>query len=169
MKKVLLFLLAVALYGCGDEEQIANTRNEVEPIELDGKQVDINSNLQVFSWEFFSQVCRDKRAGDNVIVSPISLGINLGMLLNGLSGNSKQELLEVMHLQGHDTNDINQFFQKMMKGIQRADKQTTFSSANSFGLMRNTVCRKTSALLSKTAMVLKSEVLILPTARPRVR
>ncbi len=132
MKKVLLFLLAVALYGCGDEEQIANTRNEVEPIELDGKQVDINSNLQVFSWEFFSQVCRDKRAGDNVIVSPISLGINLGMLLNGLSGNSKQELLEVMHLQGHDTNDINQFFQKMMEGIQRADKQTTFSSANSF-------------------------------------
>lgn len=132
MKKVLLFLLAVILYGCGDEERIANTRNEVEPIELDGKLVDINSNLQAFSWEFFSQVYRGKSAGDNVIVSPISLGMNLGMLLNGLSGNSKQELLKVMHLQGHDTNDIDLFFKKMMEGIQRTDKQTTFSSANSF-------------------------------------
>jgi len=58
--------------------------------------------------------------------------MNLGMLLNGLSGNSKQELLKVMHLQGHDTNDIDLFFKKMMEGIQRTDKQTTFSSANSF-------------------------------------
>ncbi|MBO7417312.1 MAG: hypothetical protein J6U14_00015 [Bacteroidaceae bacterium] len=132
MKKVLLFLLAVALYGCGDEEQIANTRNEAEPIELNGEQMEINSSLQSFSWEFFSQVYRGKGDGNNIIVSPISLEMNLGMLLIGLTGNSKQELLKVMHLQGHDTNDIDLFFKRMMEGIQRTDKQTTFNSANSF-------------------------------------
>lgn len=132
MKKVLLFLFAVVLYGCGGEEQTANTRNEAEPIELNGEQMEINSSLQSFSWEFFSQVYRGKGDGNNIIVSPISLEMNLGMLLIGLTGNSKQELLKVMHLQGHDTNDIDLFFKRMMEGIQRTDKQTTFNSANSF-------------------------------------
>ena len=60
MKKVLLFLLGVVLFGCSDDEQIANTRSEAEPIELDGKQADINANLQVFSWDFFSQVAQGR-------------------------------------------------------------------------------------------------------------
>ena len=132
MKKVLLFLLGVVLFGCSDDEQIANTRSEAEPIELDGKQADINANLQVFSWDFFSQIYLDKEVGENIVVSPISLEMNLGMLLNGLKGNSKQELLKVLHLQGYETSEIDRFFKKMMDGIQKTDKQTTFSSANSF-------------------------------------
>ena len=96
MKRVLLIFFAIICIGSCASAKYYNT------------------NLQVFSWDFFSQIYHDKEVGENIVVSPISLEMNLGMLLNGLKGNSKQELLKVLHLQGYETSEIDRFFKKMM-------------------------------------------------------
>ena len=114
------------------EEPIDNFRHEAQPIALTRSQEDINTRLQDFSLQVFKQMYADKQAGDNVLFSPFSLNVALGMFANAMEGNTLAELLKTMNLEGFTVGDLNDYYQTMLKGIKEADDQVAFSSANSF-------------------------------------
>ena len=107
-------LMAIVITSCQDDDVMPSGQNpnyneppletELHPakaIELTGTQQNISKSLQTFSWEIFEVISiQQKNSGEykNLIISPLSFEIDLAMLLNGLKGETLQEMLEAMHL-----------------------------------------------------------------------
>ena len=108
------------------------TRHSYTPVQLDNTQQAINIKLQEFSWKLFKEVYANRESGTNLMISPISLEVDLGMFINGLEGETLQEVLKTMGLENYTKEQINDFFKTMMGGIEKADEAAVFKSANAF-------------------------------------
>lgn len=115
-----------------NNEETAETRHSYTPVQLNETQQAINAKLQEFSWKLFKEVYANRQERSSLMISPISLGVDLGMFINGLEGETLQEVLKTMGLEGFTKAQINDYFKTMMTGIENADEAATFKSANSF-------------------------------------
>lgn len=80
------------------------------PTEAELKQVQdsglVDANTR-FGWALFQQILSEKPVA-NHFISPLSLSIALGMVLNGAAGETRQEMARILHLEGMDLQEINQ-------------------------------------------------------------
>jgi serpin B len=120
----------------GPEDQPATTHSYT-PVQLNETQKAINVKLQEFSWKLFKEVYANRNPGTNLMISPISLEVDLGMFINGLEGETLQEVLKTMGLENYTKEQINDFFKTMMAGIEKADEAAIFKSANAFWYNQN--------------------------------
>ncbi len=138
-----LLLAALTLSACHDEEPLFpdNPEQNIDPDEawtrfeaigLTATQQQMSRQLESFSWDLFSQTYQLKRSEENILISPFSLNVDLGMLLNGLDEASADKLRETMKLQDYPLSDINEYFRVMVEGLSQDDNHAVFKSANSF-------------------------------------
>lgn len=152
MKAKLLFMSVMAtlcMWSCSSKDDLAIdepyepqpeepvTRHSYTPVQLNETQQAINIKLQEFSWKLFKEVYTNREPGTNLMISPISLEVDLGMFINGLEGETLKEVLKTMGLENYTKEQINDFFQTMMKGIEKADEAAIFKSANAFWYNQN--------------------------------
>jgi len=95
-------------------------------------QLDINNRLNQFAWRLFSEAYAQNDEGANVLISPLSLEVALGMFQNGLTAADQQEMLKTMGLEGYTSDEVNAYFKTMIAGIVEADEDATLEIANSF-------------------------------------
>lgn len=114
-----------------NEPPMETTAHPAKAIELNASQKSVNEGLRNFSWDLFAVISRQNVDGANLIFSPLSLQVELAMLLNAANDATIPELLEAMHLSGSDVTDVNLYFSHLAKGINDADNVTRFSSSNS--------------------------------------
>lgn len=138
-------MAALCMWSCSSKDDVIDidkpyepkpeepvTRHSYTPVQLNETQQAINAKLQEFSWKLFKEVYANRNEGDNLMISPISLEVDLGMFINGLEGETLKEVLKTMGLENFSKEQINDFFQTMMKGIEKADEAAIFKSANAF-------------------------------------
>ncbi|MBE6290241.1 MAG: hypothetical protein E7100_08465 [Bacteroidaceae bacterium] len=139
------FMAALCMWSCSSKDDVIDidkpyepkpeepvTRHSYTPVQLNETQQAINAKLQEFSWKLFKEVYANRNEGDNLMISPISLEVDLGMFINGLEGETLKEVLKTMGLENYTKEQINDFFQTMMAGIEKADEAAIFKSANAF-------------------------------------
>ncbi len=107
------------------------TRHSYKPVELSETQQAINAKLQEFSWELFKEVYVINDATENLMISPISLEVALGMFQNGIEGKTLEKLLKTQGLEDFKVDEVNDYYKTMIAGIAKADDRVTFTSANS--------------------------------------
>ena len=107
------------------------TRHSYTPVQLNETQQAINAKLQEFSWKLFKEVYAINDATKNLMISPISLEIDLGMFQNGIEGKTLEKLLKTQGLDGFKVDEVNDYYKTMITGIAQADDRVTFTSANS--------------------------------------
>jgi len=108
----------------------AEPAEPAEPIELtikQGEKVDADNR---FAFNMFREVSA-LAAGPNTFFSPLSLNMALGMLYNGASGETREEMAEVMGMDGFTETEINAYYQKMAQALLEVDPLTDISIANS--------------------------------------
>lgn len=121
-----------------EEEVVPAEEPEVEepqsrgavPINFAGNERAINNRLNDFAWRLFSEAYAQKKAKDNILLSPLSLEIALGMFQNGLVPEDQQKMLKTMGLEGYTVEDVNAYFKRMVEGIIEADDLATLEIAN---------------------------------------
>ncbi|RRA98554.1 serpin family protein [Larkinella rosea] len=84
-----------------------------------------------FSFDFLKTVNEQQKPNENIFVSPLSLHMALGMLLNGAGGSTADEMKKAMHLDGVSLADANQTYEFLMTGLPTADPKVTTKLANS--------------------------------------
>ena len=139
------FVAALCVWSCSSKDDVIDidkpyepkpeepvTRHSYTPVQLNETQQAINAKLQEFSWKLFKEVYANRNEGDNLMISPIGLEVDLGMFINGLEGKTLKEVLKTMGLENYTKEQINDFFQTMMTGIEKADEAAIFKSANAF-------------------------------------
>src|SRR5690606_1022613 len=69
--------------------------------------------------------------GENIFVSPLSLHIALGMLLNGSEGETRGGISKPSRAEGLTPADLNAAYQTLMRELPAAEKKVQLALANS--------------------------------------
>ena len=120
-------MAALCMWSCSSKDDVIDidrpyepqpeepvTRHSYTPVQLNETQQAINAKLQEFSWKLFKEVYANRNEGDNLMISPISLEVDLGMFSNGLEGETLKEVLKTMGLESYTKEQINDFFQTIV-------------------------------------------------------
>ena len=96
-----------------------------------------------FAFDLARQVSSREAPSNNLFISPLSLHIALGMLLNGANGQTAQEIQKTLKLDAQTLAEANQTYQNLMVNLPLTDPKVTMTLANSIWY-RNTFSIETS-------------------------
>ncbi|WP_031528468.1 serpin family protein [Dyadobacter crusticola] len=119
-------LAASALVGCTSDEEPAPS-NQINPVIIPAEVADGSSR---FAFQFLHNL-QKSQPQDNFFVSPLSLHMALGMLLNGAESETAQEIKKTLEMQGVSMADLNKAYQTLINDLPVADSRVTLRLANS--------------------------------------
>ena len=121
MKYINLILIVLVMSNCES--------TQLNPINISVDSSFADRTID-FAFDFIKTL--DKEEGNkNYFVSPLSLHIALGMLLNGSDNGSKEELLKTLRLEGLDIDLINRNYLELIEKLPEIDPHVTNKLANS--------------------------------------
>ena len=123
---------AVAL-GCGDavapiDELPRNlTVAESKLVEADNR----------FAFKLFREIASQEPTDANVFISPVSIGMALGMAYNGAAGTTRDSMQQTLELQGMSLQEVNEAYQSLIALLRDLDPAVEFVLANSVWYRQN--------------------------------
>ncbi|QHV95443.1 serpin family protein [Spirosoma endbachense] len=84
-----------------------------------------------FAFDLAKRVNAQEGQAKNVFISPLSLHIALGMILNGANGQTAQEIQKTLKLDAQTLAEANKTYQNLMENLPIVDPKVTVSLANS--------------------------------------
>ena len=128
-------VLMTALLAMAKGRSHPNNNNEEEqPVEevitSTEPQDELLDNNNDFACNLFRAINRNRKLSDgSIVVSPISVSYVLGMLNEGASGKTRQQITDVLGLSA-STQQINEYFKTMIHKVSRVDSNVTLQLAN---------------------------------------
>ena len=131
----LAVLLAVALCGCRSHDDPNVAR--LAPRQASGANP--SKQIVAANTRFGINVLRDlvrQQPNQNVIISPVSLGLALAMTYNGAGTTTRDAIGKTLQVDGLPIDQVNSEYQALGDTIGRADPQVAVDIANSLWLQR---------------------------------
>ena len=124
----LLLLLAFVFFSC---EKTNPDPGEQEPttIELTPKADEVIGYTNDFGIRLFRAVAQDE-PDENMMISPLSAGVALTMLLNGCDGNTYTEIREMLNYGNLTSEEINASYRSLTEQLLAADTKVQLALAN---------------------------------------
>ena len=125
----LLSLLAV---GCSRIDKEDDGENPYKALSLTTKQSEMVADGNAFSYRFISEVDAFARDHEHTdwFVSPLSLQMALGMLLNGAQGETAAEICTMLGFGAGETAAVNAYCRQLLTQLPALDKKTDLVLAN---------------------------------------
>ena len=129
---ILLALLPFAAVSCNGLETEDDGENPFTPISLSTKQLGYVQAGTTFAWKFIDKIDENARKANEKewFVSPLSLQIALGMLLNGAENETAAEICRTLGYKDGETAEINTWCKLMLNQLPKLDKKTDLLLAN---------------------------------------
>ena len=121
MKKLTL-LISLAVFTACTDKNVPESANVDIPAEFSAK----TTSFAVDFWRAY-----EKENGGSYFLSPLSLNIALGMLLNGTEGETKAEIQKMLGFSDADMAGINASYAELISKLPQVDPQVTNTTANS--------------------------------------
>ncbi len=122
-----LLPLAVGLVSCGDAlAPIENLPRELSIAEA--KLVDADNR---FAFKLFREINAQEDDTANVFVSPLSVGMALGMTYNGAAGTTRDAMQQTLELDGLTLEEVNEAYHSLIELLRNLDPRVEFLLANS--------------------------------------
>ena len=129
--KNLIFIFAslLLIVICKDVEPI-NVIEDAKPITLTvTMQKRVNQDNE-FAFDIFKKTSNESNQA-NVLISPLSISIALGMTLNGATDETKTGIEKALKMSGLTLDNINDYYKVMQTTLPTIDPKTTLNIANS--------------------------------------
>ena len=156
MKKILFLLSAIMLSGalissllsCSSSEeigeneqlepkQVVNMLSGSQPIELTPEQKVFANDNNGFTLNFLKAVNKAEQNGQSFIYSPLSITYVLGMVNDAATGQTEQELEQVMGFHQGGIKAVNDYCKKLIDGLPKVDDKVTLNIANALFVNKN--------------------------------
>ena len=124
---VLLLSLPAALAGCGD----ALGPIEHLPRELSVAETNLVNANNRFAFRLFREVNTQEGNAGNVFISPLSVGMALGMTYNGAAGTTRDAMRQTLGFEGMTVQEINEAYRNLIALLRDLDPRVEFLLANS--------------------------------------
>ena len=129
MKKVFLFgAMLCMLVACNGKN--GNGVTQPKKLKLNSTEKELVNHCNDFSFNLLAQVASDDE-NENVVLSPLSASMLLGMLMNGADGETLAQMQAVTGF-GSDVaiEDINAYYRQLIDVLPALDKYTNVNLAN---------------------------------------
>ncbi len=123
-----LIVLIVGLIACGKDEEV---KAKYKPVNLSEKQKALVRSSNVFGFDFFEKAFEQAGTANNIMVSPISVSMALGMTRNGASGSTLTDITRTLGFEGMGDTEINQSYKYIIETLSSLDPKVNLSIANS--------------------------------------
>jgi serpin B len=148
MKKLTPLTLAGALFlmaaSCDDSSSVIPNK------QLQTIPATFSDQTSEFAFDFLKKHNAEEKADKNYFVSPLSLHIALGMLLNGADGKTKEEIQKGLRLSS-DLTANNSIYKSLIEGLPNSDPKVTNKIANSVWYNNSFTVEKTFLDVLKTS------------------
>lgn len=140
MKRIILLSVFIGLFACqsDDGSKIEIPQEPDKPIVVERKDIELTEAERIivqrnnlFAFDLLKTVSKNEKEENNILISPLSASLALAMLNNGAGGTTHEEIQRVLGYGDISREEMNGYFQKMLKAMQEIDPLTTFKSANS--------------------------------------
>lgn len=131
MKPVSL-IIAVALFilsGCSKDQGDSSSNFKNVPLTESQKTVVQQSNA--FGFDFFRKAFQIVDTSKNLMVSPLSISMALGMARNGAAGTTLDSMTQTLRFTGLTDEEINQSYKYILQTFSGLDSKVKVSIANS--------------------------------------
>ena len=91
---------------------------------------DLAESNNAYGIDIFKKL-HEEEPESNLFISPFSISTAFGMLLNGARTETRQEILEVMHLNGWTEKEMNDAFKALLEILPALDNKVKLNLANS--------------------------------------
>lgn len=105
-------------------------QNDTPTATVEGEILD---NHNDFACNLFRALFKREQGKSSIVVSPIGVGYLLGMLNDGADGKTRQQITDVLGLDG-SVEEINEYFKMMMDATSGDDSRVTVRIANSIDI-----------------------------------
>ena len=128
MKRIIVFcLISLLLVSC--------ELNPVDPasrdLNLNKKSLELLDTGNNFGLELFAEVMKEAEAGENVMISPLSVALALGMTYNGSAGTTREAMEATLKLEGFTEEEINDGYKSIIDQLLDLDPKVIMEIANS--------------------------------------
>jgi serine protease inhibitor len=123
-----LFAFAFLLSGC--DEQATQPDDPTPVRQLTAGERQISRSTSAFGWALFSTVAKAK-PDDNIVLSPLSASLALGMTMNGAEGETWSQMRTALRHGTLAQGDINAGYRGLMDVLKSMDPRVTTTIANS--------------------------------------
>lgn len=132
MKRMLTLLAAAVIAGCmatgcSDNGEPQDVPNEYVAITLDAAQTRTCESGNEFALNLLNASCRSDDG--NVVLSPITVAMNLSMLANGARGETLDDILDLLGAESLEA--LNAYYSTMGSKLPGMDRTVTLKFANS--------------------------------------
>lgn len=133
---VIIFSIVLGMYmsSCDDSLNPYSKGFERVDIELSSLEKDMALSQYEFPVNLLSSAIETQNSG-NVMVSPLSASMVLGMLANSIDPEDREEILKVINVKNGDLETYDSFMQKLNSKLPNIDKNTLFQMSNGFWLV----------------------------------
>lgn len=125
LKWIAIPVLSLMVGGC---DVIQNTTDT--PLNLTEAQRKIAQRAEPFGLNLLDQVAQRAETDQNVILSPLSVSLAFGLLLNGADAETRTEMEKALALDGMSAQTINETYRDLLDQLPKADSKVTFTTAN---------------------------------------
>lgn len=139
MKKLLLLLtgiISIALFGCSSDEEKGQDGPKSR-MELNTEQENINEHEIGVAFDMFCEIYADAKDRENVLFSPLSKDLCLGLFANALVNDDKDYL--VKKLGASTTTALNEYNRDRLEYLSYKSKKAKVFFANSVWANLNTM------------------------------
>jgi serine protease inhibitor len=138
MKNIILSLcLTAMIFTMSNCEQ---TNPEVKSVNISS---DFAAKTSNFAFDFWRNLQADESVDKNYFISPLSLHIALGMLLNGADTDTKKEIQKVLGLENQSMEEINKTYLELIENLPKVDPKVVNTIASSIWQDKNFTSEQT--------------------------
>jgi serine protease inhibitor len=111
---IALALVFMTASGCSLKKSMeVKSKYTIQAKELTSSVDNISSANNKVAFKFLSETLK-ANSKENIIISPLSLNTILALTQNGAAGNTKEQMLSALELQGSDDNTINESYRNII-------------------------------------------------------
>lgn len=125
-------LSGLLLAGCSSDNDGADDNLSEPPVEinLSRSQQDIVDSQARFAFDYFKQTSAWAGNERNMVISPLSLSMDLAMLANGAGERTYADIVSALHLPQATTDELNTLYKSLVGELLGADRKVQLSIAN---------------------------------------
>ena len=139
MKKNLLIvsLLSISFVTFSCKKDKTDTAGEFKQVNLTEKQKQLINTSNAFGFEFFKKVNEISGSNANMMVSPLSVSMALGMTRNGAAGSTLEAMTTTLGFSGMTETEINEAYKYIIETFTTLDPKVKLQIANSIWYKNN--------------------------------
>jgi serpin B len=130
MKRIAFISIILGFIFTGQFCERTSDNPEPQKMDLTKKSMELIESDNNFGLEFFQKVATDNTS-ENIMVSPLSVALALGMTYNGADGTTREAMKETLKLGGLTDEEINESYKSIIDQLVKLDPKVIMNIANS--------------------------------------